>query len=138
MRFQILFFIFFVSIGIGFSQTDNIEIPCSKYIKEPFISDGQQYKSMLNDEEIAEFHITFYGGSVYRLVGCLSEDGKEQPIHFTVYDTERNPLYSNKEHNFAPYWDLKFDHTVECIVETQLIPEKNTSGFAVILIGFKK
>ncbi len=44
------------------AQCDSIANLCSKHIIAQFISDGQSYRSLLlNSEEMAEFHTTFFG-----------------------------------------------------------------------------
>ena len=50
------------------AQCDSIASLCSKHIIAQFISDGQSYRSLLlNSEETAEFHTTFFGETTYRL-----------------------------------------------------------------------
>jgi hypothetical protein len=117
------------------AQADTVLKTCTKYIKHPFISDGQQYKALLAGEETAEFRITFYGGSIYRIVGGSGiRDGN---LIFSVYDNEHRLLFTNADHNNTPYWDFKFKSTMNCIVEAKLA-NTNSSGFAIILVGFKK
>ena len=71
-----------------FAQADTLLRVCNKYMKLPFISDGQQYQTILNNEETAEFHAVFYGGSTYRIIGCSGL--KEKNLIYTIYDTEHN------------------------------------------------
>ncbi|MCC6371489.1 MAG: hypothetical protein IT236_10835, partial [Bacteroidia bacterium] len=120
------------------AQCDTIASICTKHIISSFISDGQQYRSLLlNSEEYAEFRTTFFGETTYRIAACSGRaDGN---LIFTIYDPERNPLFSNKNQQNAPYWDFKVKSTVEVIIEAQLDGKKNPgSGCAVILIGFKQ
>ena len=73
------------------AQADTIMNVCTQHLIAPYISDGQQYKALLNGDEIAEFHATFYGGSTYRIVGCSGlSDGN---LVFSVFDRERNLLF---------------------------------------------
>ncbi|MCK5538495.1 MAG: hypothetical protein KAI79_16835 [Bacteroidales bacterium] len=109
---------------------------CDKHIQMPFISDGQQYRALLNEDEVAEFRVTFYGGSMYRLVSCSGK--KDGQLIFTLYDKERNVLFSSRDYQNSPYWDFKFKSTVDCIIETQLAPTAPSSGFAILQIGFEK
>ena len=109
---------------------------CTKYIVSPFISDGQQYKALLNGEEIAEFHATFYGGATYRIASCTG--ASEGSIIFSVYDSQRNLLFTSRDYENTPYWDFKFTETVNCIIEAELDKKEKTSGFAIMLIGFKE
>ena len=120
------------------AQCDTIANICSRHIIASFVSDGQQYRSLLlNSEEYAEFHTTFFGETTYRIAACSgTSDGN---LVFNIYDEERNLLFTNKNHRNAPYWDFKVKSTIETIIEAQLDPGKNPgSGCAVILIGFKQ
>jgi len=107
---------------------------CSNLIKAPFISNGQPFRAFLTGDEVAEFHTTFLNGSLYRLVAC---SGKNQPIIFSVYDTNRNLLFSNDDYNQTNIWDFKIAGSVECIIEAKLDPKQATSGMALLYIGFK-
>lgn len=120
------------------AQCDSIASLCSKHIIAQFISDGQSYRSLLlNSEETAEFHTTFFGETIYRIAACSGKtDGN---LIFNIYDQDRHLLFTNKNHLNAPYWDFKVKSTLECTIEGQLDANKNSgSGCAVILIGFKQ
>jgi len=120
------------------AQCDTIANMCAKHIISSFISDGQQYRSLLlNSEEYAEFHTTFFGETTYRIAACSGRsDGN---LIFNIYDQDRHLLFSNHTQKNAPYWDFKVKSTVETIIEAQLDVNKNPgSGCAVILIGFKQ
>jgi hypothetical protein len=130
-------------IGLGFAnkavaQCDTIASLCGRYIQPLFVSDGQQYRSLLlNSEEYAEFHTTFFGETIYRIVACSgTSDGN---LIFTIYDQDRRQIFTNKDHKNAPYWDFKVKSTVEVLIEARLDSGRNKgSGCAVILIGFKQ
>ncbi len=133
----IAFLILTVIVNPSFSQsTDNIMKVCTKYIVHPYISDGQQYRALLNGDEVAEFHATFYGGSTYRIAACSGE--AEGGLIFSVYDSERHLLFTNKDYENTPYWDFKFKTSVDCIIEAQLDMKTKSSGMAIMLIGFKQ
>jgi hypothetical protein len=141
MKKFILVLSFFVS-GICMSklnaQCDTIANMCAKHIIASYISDGQQYRSLLlNSEEYAEFHTTFFGETTYRIAACSgTSDGN---LIFNIYDQDRHLLFSNRNQKNAPYWDFKVKSTVETIIEAQLDVNRNPgSGCAVILIGFKQ
>jgi len=120
-----------------FAQVDVTTSICTKYIKTPYISDGQQYKALLNGDEIAEFHSTFYGGTTYRVVAATGQ--KEGNLIFSLYDKERNLLFTNRDYQNSTYWDFKFTSTVDCIIEAELdANSQSKSGFAIMLIGFKQ
>ncbi len=107
---------------------------CGNLIKSPFISNGQPFRAFLTGDEVAEFHTTFLNGSLYRLVAC---SGKNEPIIFSVYDMNRNLLYTNDEYNKANMWDFKIAGSLECIIEARLDPKQATSGMALLYLGFK-
>jgi len=119
-----------------FAQADTLVSVCNKYMKLPFISDGQQYQTILSDDETAEFHAVFYGGSTYRIIGCSGL--KERELIYTITDTEHNVLYTNKDFANAPYWDFKFMNTMDCVIEAKLKSKNSGSGFAIIMIGFRQ
>ena len=120
------------------AQCDTIANLCAKHIINSFISDGQTYRALLlNPEETAEFHTTFFGETVYRIAACSGmTDGN---LTFYIYDQENNLLFSNKDQKNAPYWDFKVKSTIDDIrIEAKLDPVNAGSGCAVILIGFKE
>ncbi len=120
------------------AQCDTIANICVKHITSSYISDGQQYRSLLlNSEETAEFHTTFFGETTYRIAACSGvTDGN---LIFNIYDQDRHLLFSNRNQKNAPYWDFKVKSTLETIIEAQLDANRNPgSGCAVILIGFKQ
>jgi hypothetical protein len=120
------------------AQCDSIASICSKHIIAQFISDGQSYRSLLlNSDETAEFHTTFFGETTYRLAACSGKsDGN---LIFSISDQDGHLLFTNKNYSNAPYWDFKVKSTLECTINAQIDPSKNAgSGCAVILIGFKQ
>ncbi len=127
----------FLLINTASAQiSDTVANICIKHLENNFISDGQQYRSLLmNNEETAEFHTVLYGGTVYRIAACTGlTDGN---LVFSVYDTERHLLFTNHDFKNAPYWDFKITNTLDCIIEAKL-DGPQASGRAVILIGFKQ
>ena len=137
VRFYFLFIIVAGSLAKGHAQCDTIANMCNKHISNQFISDGQQYRALLlNADEIAEFNTTFYGGSTYRIAACSGmSDGN---LVFSVFDKERNLLFTNSDYSNAPYWDFKIASTIDCIIEARLNNHNQGSGCAVLLIGFKQ
>lgn len=121
---------------ITMAQIDETTNLCTKYLVPPYISDGQQYKALLNEDEIAEFHITFFGGSVYRIIAASGTT--EGNVIFRIYDKERNLLFSNADYDNSIYWDFKFTSTIDCIIEAQLDNDNLQSGYLLMLIGFKQ
>ena len=119
------------------AQTDSTGFSCEQHLPFPYVSDGQQYVTLVTKEQAAEFNVTFYEGTTYRIVACSGEsDGN---LLFTLYDKERNQLFASSDFDNTPYWDFKFETTMECFIEAKLKPDgEQDSGFAIVLIGFKK
>ncbi len=139
LKFAFLFFGVFAAQSVV-AQCDTIaKVSAAKYLsgKSKFISDGQEYRALLIDNEVAEFNTTFYGGSTYRIVAWTGF--AEGNLVFRVYDTEHHLLFTNADYKNSAYWDFKFKSTVNCTIEAQLVQSANgsASGCAVVLIGFK-
>ncbi len=101
-----------------------------------FISDGQVYQAFVDAEQAAEFKVTLYGGSLYRIATTAGIE--DNYVIFNVYDQERNLLFTNSDHKNHPYWDFKIDNTLDCYIEAYLDIDKKVSGCLVLLIGFQK
>ncbi|MFT5922109.1 MAG: hypothetical protein ACJAU0_002659 [Flavobacteriales bacterium] len=100
------------------------------------MSDGQFYRALLYNDQVAEFETTLFGGNTYRIAACSGED--DGNLIFRLYDQERNLLFSNAEFSNAPYWDFVVENSMNCTIEAQLDLNKQDSGCAVLLIGFKQ
>ena len=120
----------------GYSQCDSTAIRCGTHLTTNFISDGQQYRSLLVGDEVAEFHASFFGGSTYRICACTGNSDGD--LVFSLYDEQGNLLYTNNDYRNAPYWDFEFKGTVDLTIEAQLESMNQSSGCAVLLIGFKR
>ena len=118
------------------AQCDTVTNACARHMTAKFISDGQHYRALLLDKEIAEFQSTFYGGTTYRISACSGLG--DCNLIFRIFDKERNLLFDNSEQKNAPYWDFKFVSTLDCTIEAQIIPGKAPSGCAVMMISFKQ
>lgn len=130
----------FVVLSVAFSidgkaQCDTIAKICSDNFTEEYLSDGQQYRALLIDDQTAEFHLTLYGGSTYRFGACSGMDSGN--LIFRMYDSERNELFSNEKYSLSPYWDFEINSTLNVIIEANLNEKKLSSGCAVLLVGFK-
>jgi hypothetical protein len=135
IKILMVFFVLAVSFNAK-AQLDSTMLMCLSKMDMPYISDGQTYTALLNGDEIAEFHATFYGESTYRIVSYAGNiDGN---IIFSLYDKEHNLLFTNKDYENVPYWNFEFDYTLDCIIEAQLDTKNIPSGIAVLLIGFKQ
>jgi len=126
----------FFAAGQASAQCDTIADLCAKHITMSYIPDGQFYRALLQGDELAEFSLTLFGGTTYRVAACSGlADGN---LVFSVFDQERNLLFTNKEHSNSPYWDLVVANTLDVTIEAQLDASKLGSGCAVMLIGFKQ
>lgn len=118
------------------AQCDTIATICEKHITTAYIPDGQFYRALLVGDEVAEFDLTLFGGTTYRVAACSgTSDGN---LVFSVYDMQQNLLFTNKDQGNAPYWDLSITNTLDVTMQASLDPSKSGSGCAVLLIGFKK
>ncbi len=116
------------------AQCDTIATVCGNNFSKAYLSDGQEYRALLFEEQTAEFHLTLYGGSIYRFAACSGlENGN---LKFRLLDEEMNELFSNADFDNAPYWDFEVESTLDVIVEGNLNLEKVSSGCAVLLVGF--
>ena len=136
LRYIVIVSLFLSFNTQAFSQIDKTMMLCEKYLVPPFVSDGQEYKALLNGDEVAEFHVTLYGGSIYRIIACsgVIEGG----LVFSIYDVEKNLLYTNRDHQNSAYWDFNINNTVNLTIEAEFNQAESKSGFAVIQIGFKQ
>lgn len=131
----------FIIVNVSSAQmTDTVAGICAKHFQDQFISDGQQYRALLmNTDETAEFHVTLYGNTLYRIAACSGlQDGN---LVFSLYDTDakENLLFSNQDYKNAPYWDFKVNSTLDCVIKAKLDTDGAlSSGRAVVLIGFKQ
>lgn len=135
-RFVILVIGVLLYTGTAQAQCDTIISLCDEHINGDFISDGQIYRALLLNDEVAEFHATFYGGTTYRIAACSGfTDGN---LVFRLFDSERNLLFTNAEFQNSAYWDFQIKSTLDCIIEAQLDQSAGGSGCAVLSIGFNQ
>ncbi len=131
-----LFAAFFVSFANqANAQCDTIATVCNENFTREYLSDGQEYRALLFDDQTSEFHLTLYGQSIYRFAACSGITNGN--LIFRVYDEERNEIFNSSDHGNAPYWDFNVNSTLDIIVEGNLNLDKVESGCAVLLVGFK-
>jgi hypothetical protein len=46
---------------------------CERHITAQYIPDGQFYRALLQGDEVAEFDMTLFGGSTYRVAACSGD-----------------------------------------------------------------
>ncbi|MEO8591452.1 MAG: hypothetical protein ABI432_18875 [Flavobacteriales bacterium] len=138
MRRTLLLSILVATGSVASAQTlcESIATRCEQHITANYIPDGQFYRALLQGDEVAEFGLTLFGGTTYRVAACSGDS--DGILVFSVYDKEHNLLFSNRDQSNAPYWDLAVASTLDVTMEATLDPSKAGSGCAVMLIGFKK
>jgi len=77
----------------SFSQIEQLKKTCSINFPSNYISDGQEYFAALKPDQRIEFRTTFYADNTYRISACTN--AKKGKLVFTVYDTEKNLLFTN-------------------------------------------
>jgi hypothetical protein len=135
-KILIAFLFFSIISNKSDAQLDSVMSQCRTFIDNNYISDGQQYMSLITGDQTAEFSVIFYGGNTYRIIICGGNEKSE--LLFVLYDKYRNQLFNSSDFNYTKYWDFQFESTIECFIEARFIKNINNSGFAVILIGLKK
>ncbi|MFH2096848.1 MAG: hypothetical protein ABIJ16_14155 [Bacteroidota bacterium] len=108
---------------------------------EPYVYDGQLNSAILTEGDVAELLLTLYGGQDYRILVC----GQEilGSIEFNLYDTNRNLIFSNKDHDYTTHWDFTSNSTQQLIVQVVVPKQESNSemlhnGCVSILKGFKE
>ncbi|MDG5800105.1 hypothetical protein QA597_07005 [Marinilabiliaceae bacterium ANBcel2] len=116
------------------AQEEKLLKNCGENMSSEFIQSNNSFRAFLTGEEIAEFRTTLLKGNVYRLVLCTHQP---QLIEITIYDYERNKIFSNSDFNYTNKWDFKIENSVEFIIEAKLNQDVANSGMALMLLGFK-
>ncbi|MGE0088088.1 MAG: hypothetical protein AB7S50_01275 [Bacteroidales bacterium] len=137
--FKTVLFVVFTMLGsISNALAQNNSVSnCSNLVNtDGYVSDGQEYLIKLDENNRARFKATFYGGSYYRIVGCTNISSSKMIL--TVYDTDKNILFCNKDYDYLPYWNFKFTSTVDCIIEFEFDRDIAIKEEVLLLIGFKE
>lgn len=136
-RFIILLSLTFITLTGGSVQAQLTQLQhiCSLYFSPEFIADGQEYFAQLKPDQKVEFRTTFFSESTYRIVACTNL--RKGDVVFSVFDTEKNLLFTNSSYNYSPYWDFHFASTVTCIIQIDVYNQKFSPGYVMLLIGYK-
>ena len=118
------------------AQNDSLIKNCNQLFSSSYISDGQNYRAVINQDESAVFTVTFFGETIYRIIAC--SDSEESDLIFTLHDKDRHLLFKNVDFNYTPYWDFKFKSTTECLIEVRFKQPNITQRNITLYIGFKK
>jgi hypothetical protein len=134
----LLAFVFVFSTD-SFSQCKGFTKKECLPVLDPYIYNGQLNSALLNEGDVAELLLTFYGNQEYRLLICSQEILGD--VEFSLLDKDRNLIFTNKDHNYVDMWDFTSTSTQQLIVEV-VIPESTNeggdivSGCVSILVGF--
>ena len=90
---------------VNFSQCKSFTKQTCMPKLEPYIYNGQLNSAILNEGDIAELVLTFYGGQEYRIAVCFEESIGF--VQFRLLDSDRNSIFDNADQQFAVYWDFK-------------------------------
>jgi hypothetical protein len=142
------YFIFFLLGLLALSKPASAQIDstvklANKRIVPPFVSDGQSHRAFLLPDQSAEFQLTLFAGTTYRIsAACGNKDGNVI-YNLYAYDpatgTRQQLIYSSSGHHAAPYWDFKVNATIDVVIEAKLNPAASLpSGFVVVAVGFKR
>lgn len=118
----------------GNSQAEAVEASCKACFQAPFIVTGKPFRALLTGDEVAEFNVTFFSGTTYRIA---AGSANKNYIIINVFDSDRNLLFSNRDYDNATYWDFTVEGYIDCIVEARLDDSMASSGFAILMTGFK-
>ena len=105
-----------------------------------YTHDGNYHAAILVEGEEAELYKTFYSDMEYRVAIC--GDDKLPPIEFTIFDANKNIIYSNKEANYPKTWDFKLQSSQQLklvikVNSSDKPAETPASGCVSIMFGFK-
>ncbi len=128
------FFIICITFLMISLKAQEAQFDCHQYLTPGFIPFENSLLMEIKDNETATFHITFYDEFVYRVIACADINSD---IEFSVYDQEKHLLFSNRDHEYSPYWDFIFNSTLDCTVQVKPIEEEVKNTIVKLLIGYK-
>ena len=104
----------------------------------PYTHDGNYHAAILTVGEEAELYKTFYSDQDYRISVCGAPGLPE--IEFRIIDTDRNVLYSNKDHEYSWIWDFRLEASQQLKISVKVptadgLPEEIDGGCVAIMFG---
>jgi hypothetical protein len=129
------------------AATVTAEAQCKAFAKKiclpelgSYTHDGNYHAAILVEGEEAELYKTFYSDMDYRVAIC-GED-KLPNVEFRILDSNKNVLYSNKDANYAKFWDFKLQSSqqLKLIIKVNSFNKQGetpASGCVSIMFGFK-
>lgn len=105
-----------------------------------YTHDGNYHAAVLVEGEEAELYKTFYSDMEYRLAVCGPDN--LPPVEFQILDSNKNILYSNKDHLYGKTWDFKLEASqqLKLVVKVTTFNQSGgtpASGCVSIMFGFK-
>lgn len=135
LRLYILL-VFFVSMSTSLLAQSNKKFEtCEEYLNEGFISDGQYNIALIKKGETKISKVTFLSGNTFRIIACAEHSDQ---LEFTIKDQEGTTLFSNKNFEYAPYWDFEITNTMECTISLFLNDNSLKSDKTILIIGYKR
>jgi hypothetical protein len=106
----------------------------------PYTHDGNYHAAVLVEGEEAELYKTFYSDMEYRVV--VAGEEKLPSIEFQILDENRNILYTNKDHNYARFTDLKLENSkqLRLVIKVNSFNKSGeipATGCVAIMFGFR-
>jgi len=133
---KLILLITILLVSFSIKAQENSMANCSDLLNSGYVSDGKEYKAKLDQNNKVKFYATFFGDSQYRIIAC--SDITDYKLQLSVYDTEKNLLYSNINYNYSTYWNFTFNSTIDCIIEIGINSKKQEHNEVMLLIGFKE
>lgn len=105
-----------------------------------YTHDGNYHAAILTEGEEAELFKTFYSDMDYRLSVCGEETIPQ--VEFTVFDANRNVLYSSRNAGNAKTWDFKLQSSqqLRIVIKVGSSAQQGATparGCVSIMFGFK-
>lgn len=105
-----------------------------------YTHDGNYHAAVLVEGEEAELYKTFYSGMDYRV--AIVGESKLPAIEFRLMDSNKNVLYSNKDHDYDSTFDFKLEASqqLKLVVKVSQFNgegEMPASGCVSIMFGLK-
>ena len=106
----------------------------------PYTHDGNYHAAVLVVGEEAELYKTFYSDMEYRVV--VAGEEKLPTVEFEILDENKNVLYTNKDHNYVRFTDLKLENSkqLKLVIKVQSFNKSGeipATGCVAIMFGFK-
>jgi hypothetical protein len=107
----------------------------------PYTHDGNYHAAVLTTGEEAELYKTFYSDTDYRISICGADNLPD--IEFRIIDSDRNIIYTNRDHEFSRIWDFRLEASQQLKISVKVpapdgMPEEASQGCVAIMFGFQE